>query len=502
MQTFYRLYFCLFVLLVGASDGFANPLGDLEPRQAIVCPANPSDSAPPDFTDSSCERVAVNQIDAQGRLIWAATNVETSPEFLASGAPAGVFISTKASSEVYLNGTLIGANGVPAATKRGENPGRMDAVIFAPRDLLRVGRNDVVLKMSAHHGYLRLEYPTHYISLGAYGEPSREILRYYWPSLIPFGALILGVVYFGVCAMRGEAVKRSLILCAISISAAGQLLSEISRGLFSYAYPVQDIRLLLITAFSAGFGLCLAAHIFGKFAPNRRLPALGLSLALIAITIPFVPGFDAKAVTALLIPTIASALAVALWTFQKKPQAAWYLLALAAFIMIILSLPGQFLDTIFFYTVAALILFLLVEQAVSLAREKTLRRLEESRTERLELALEQAKQKSTAQKLKLTNGKKTDYIEISQIVHCKGAGDYAEIILGDGSQLLHSASLGDLEASLPSSFLRVHRSYIVNTNFVQSLTRESSGVGVLLLTTGDQVPVSRRILPKVRNALA
>ena len=50
--------------------------------------------------------------------------------------------------------------------------------------------------------------------------------------------------------------------------------------------------------------------------------------------------------------------------------------------------------------------------------------------------------------------------------------------------------------------LRVHRSHIVNTAFVDALERDPSGVGRLLLSNGAAVPVSRRIMPKVRSALS
>lgn len=91
---------------------------------------------------------------------------------------------------------------------------------------------------------------------------------------------------------------------------------------------------------------------------------------------------------------------------------------------------------------------------------------------------------------------------VGSVACCKGAGDYVEIIRRDGGVHLHAARLGDLEDQFPASFLRVHRSYLVNTAIVKSLKRESSGVGVLMLDNGDEVPVSRRIMAKVRSALA
>jgi DNA-binding LytR/AlgR family response regulator len=72
----------------------------------------------------------------------------------------------------------------------------------------------------------------------------------------------------------------------------------------------------------------------------------------------------------------------------------------------------------------------------------------------------------------------------------------------DGREILHADSLNALEESLPATFVRVHRSHIVNTAHVRTLEREASGVGRLRLANGAEVPVSRRVLPRVRATLA
>ncbi len=88
---------------------------------------------------------------------------------------------------------------------------------------------------------------------------------------------------------------------------------------------------------------------------------------------------------------------------------------------------------------------------------------------------------------------------------CKAAGDYVELNLKDHQQRLFTGSLKELEATLPNTFLRVHRSYLVNVAFIRSLNTksskqaENSGAGFLQLHDENEVPVSRRIMPTVRN---
>ncbi len=211
--------------------------------------------------------------------------------------------------------------------------------------------------------------------------------------------------------------------------------------------------------------------------------------------------FDAKTVLGMVTP-IGFAAAIAIYSaVRKRPAARGYAAALIAFIALAIVSLGQFLNIGFFYAVAALMLFLIGQQALLFAKERALRVDASDRARRLELALEQARQKETPERLTIQSAGKTEFIAASDIVLCKGAGDYVEIVLANGARRTHLANLQDMERELPSAFLRVHRSYIVNTAFVKSLTRESNGVGALAMANGDSVPVSRRILPNVRSRL-
>jgi DNA-binding LytR/AlgR family response regulator len=58
-----------------------------------------------------------------------------------------------------------------------------------------------------------------------------------------------------------------------------------------------------------------------------------------------------------------------------------------------------------------------------------------------------------------------------------------------------------LEKTLPATFLRVHRSGLINVMFVKSLERVQPCTGTLRLIEGTDIPVSRRIMPKIRPSL-
>ncbi|MEL7313262.1 MAG: LytTR family DNA-binding domain-containing protein, partial [Pseudomonadota bacterium] len=97
---------------------------------------------------------------------------------------------------------------------------------------------------------------------------------------------------------------------------------------------------------------------------------------------------------------------------------------------------------------------------------------------------------------------KIDRVSSDQIVQVKGAGSFVEIMTTDGRKLLHADQLSGMESILPSTFIRVHRSHLVNTRFVKSLRRSPQGNGTLVLSDESEVPVSRRIMPSVRKAIA
>lgn len=500
-----RIALIVFLMLAGARAAFAAdyiaiPYGAM----ASVCPAGESDE-PPNFDEPECTKTPLQDIDPQGRHIWLRLVFDVDASKLPETAPVGLFVSAKTSSAAWLNGAYLGANGAPGADPPSERPGRMDAVFYVPHDAVRDGENELVMRMSAQHGFLHLNYPIHWLVLGRYADPSRAILGAYWPSMITFGAFLLSAIYFGVSTFR-RAASNSGLLLLLSLLAIAQLALETARGLIPYAYPFHDLRLVLITACAAAFGLCLFFHTVRRFLERRRTPVLLAGAAATALAVILPSGFDAKAVFGLMAPTALSAAIAIQAALGKQPSARAYAIALALFIGLALLLffvsSAYFLDFGFFYCVAGLLLFLIGQQAALFAKERALHLDAADRARRLELALAQARQKDAPERLTLQSAGKTEIVNAAAIVYVKGAGDYAEITLGDGKRKLYLAKLHELESALPQTFLRVHRSYLVNTDYVQSLTRQSSGVGALLLKTGDEVPVSRRILPQVRSALS
>ena len=97
-----------------------------------------------------------------------------------------------------------------------------------------------------------------------------------------------------------------------------------------------------------------------------------------------------------------------------------------------------------------------------------------------------------AQRLRVRDGDKDLIIPTSQVEWVEAADYYCGLHVGKRTYLLRE-SIADLSKRLdPKMFVRVHRSALVNLNFVQALYREGVEDGILVLTSGQRVKTSKR----------
>lgn len=493
---------CLWLLvMVFTLSGTASAQDFVHLRKVILCEASPTGAAPT-FREAGCKETDLYRVDPQGRDLWAKASVTLPLSLVDSDRPLGLFISGKVSSAFFVNGVLIGQNGTPAAIRSEEVPGRIDAVFHVPQSLVQVGPNEITFRMSGHHGYLQIASPLHIVTIGPYITPTDYTLHRYLPSFLPLGILIIGTLYFGFLAFRHRNRKSLFLLPLASLFATGQLMSELSRGLVSYSYPLHDIRVTVILVCAFGVGVCLLLHVLHRFARPIRPDMLLGGLGLMLIPVYFLPTFDDKAAFAILTPTALGAIIALNAARRDMAGALAYAAILSVSAAAIYLTTSDFLDVYFYYFIAGLLVFLFFGQVSELANAKRQRAEEQARADRLELALAEAEQKQAPSTLSVTSGGRVERVPTDQLIYCKGARDYVELVIDGSKSKLHSASLTELAEELPATFLRVHRSYIVNTGFIDRLERETSGSGTLHLTTGDSVPVSRRIMPTVRKALS
>lgn len=61
-------------------------------------------------------------------------------------------------------------------------------------------------------------------------------------------------------------------------------------------------------------------------------------------------------------------------------------------------------------------------------------------------------------------------IDPNDIMYIEALRDYIKIFLKDKSYIVHCTLKNSLE-HLPKNFIRVHKSYVINTDFIESLSR-------------------------------
>ena len=93
-------------------------------------------------------------------------------------------------------------------------------------------------------------------------------------------------------------------------------------------------------------------------------------------------------------------------------------------------------------------------------------------------------------------------IDVEEIVSISGAQDYSEVTTRDGSHLVRM-SLGEFERLLdPDTFVRVHRSAIINLAHLEIAEPAGGGRMVARMSGGQDIPVSRSGATNLRELVA
>lgn len=93
----------------------------------------------------------------------------------------------------------------------------------------------------------------------------------------------------------------------------------------------------------------------------------------------------------------------------------------------------------------------------------------------LKLLLDQAKTIPKHESIAVKNGDKIILVDYEEITHFKAEDKYVRIHLEDGISHLTDKALSQLEGNLSSEFIRIHRSCIVNKNFIKAIEKYFKG---------------------------
>lgn len=99
--------------------------------------------------------------------------------------------------------------------------------------------------------------------------------------------------------------------------------------------------------------------------------------------------------------------------------------------------------------------------------------------------------KAQEKKIVLQTLEKTFVVQIQDILRCESNNNYTRFYLKSGEKLLISKPIKQYDELLANyNFYRVHKSHLVNMNFVNGIVKKDGGF--LELTNGELVPISTR----------
>ena len=99
--------------------------------------------------------------------------------------------------------------------------------------------------------------------------------------------------------------------------------------------------------------------------------------------------------------------------------------------------------------------------------------------------LEEEKLKFEKGFIVVRSNRKSMRIEFDNLLYIESMADYIKIHLADGAELRSKEKISHLEKELPDSFIRIHRSFIVNKEKITSFNREEVVLGKI------ELPLSR-----------
>lgn len=111
-------------------------------------------------------------------------------------------------------------------------------------------------------------------------------------------------------------------------------------------------------------------------------------------------------------------------------------------------------------------------------------------------SLEEAQKLNKQGFITVRSQRKDARVILNEILFVESLADYIKFHMKDGVEIISREKISHLGQKLPTSFLRIHRSYIVNTNNISSYAKEEIVIGE------KELPVSRTYKKAVVEALS
>ncbi len=99
--------------------------------------------------------------------------------------------------------------------------------------------------------------------------------------------------------------------------------------------------------------------------------------------------------------------------------------------------------------------------------------------------LEREKQKNGVESLNVKVNRRNKQIILTNILYIESLSDYVQIHLETGETVTTREKISALVEKLPDHFIRIHRSFLVNKNMIDTYSKEE------VIVKGQELPISR-----------
>jgi hypothetical protein len=255
--------------------------------------------------------------------------------------PQLLFISALASTEIFLDGKPLAANGQAGNNLATEIPGNIEFWVNLPAQLT-IGRHQLILKMSTYHAPADLSQYFY----GAFIRDQNEFFQHKQLNnlfaILLAGGLALVALIFLILVFSIQRQAHWLIFCLLCASASCLLIIEVWRNFMGYAYPLHVFRLYSVLLMADLFSLLLPLY-FLLFYKLQRILWWFIAIVIFVILIAIAPmSFDGKVYLTLSMALVISVLINLLALKKQKPG------SITGFIISLLSLILNFWQSLYF----------------------------------------------------------------------------------------------------------------------------------------------------------
>ncbi|GAB1444503.1 LytTR family DNA-binding domain-containing protein [Flammeovirgaceae bacterium] len=136
---------------------------------------------------------------------------------------------------------------------------------------------------------------------------------------------------------------------------------------------------------------------------------------------------------------------------------------------------------------------------LSVNRALTRKKLEQNNIEDLLKGIRGERKENYESHIFVQKSEKLFNLPVDEIIYLEASGDYT-IITTKADQFVSSSGIGKLEEIMnPDMFIRVHRSTIINLNFLKEIERHFNGGMIVKMQSGKSFPVSRTYAKVIRK---